>query len=125
MIQENNILILDKILFKTGSAEILKASLPIVDAVATTLTHHTEFTLIEVGGHADERGQEAMNLRLTQDRVNSVVEALVKRGVNRQSLRATGYGSYCPSTRTTTPPRGRRTAAWSSRSSPAPAAPPG
>ena len=33
----------------TGSAEILKASLPIVDAVATTLTHHTEFTLIEVG----------------------------------------------------------------------------
>ena len=96
VIQENNILILDKILFKTGSAEILKASLPIVDAVATTLTHHTEFTLIEVGGHADERGQEAMNLRLTQDRVNSVVEALVKRGVNRQSLRATGYGSYCP-----------------------------
>jgi OmpA-OmpF porin, OOP family len=96
VIEENNILILDKILFKTGSAEILKASLPIVDAVATTLTHHTEFTLIEVGGHADERGQEAMNLRLTQDRVNSVVEALVKRGVNRQSLRATGYGSYCP-----------------------------
>lgn len=96
VIQENNILILDKILFKTGSAEILKASLPIVDAVATTLTHHTEFTLIEVGGHADERGAEAMNLRLTQDRVNSVVEALVKRGVNRQSLNATGYGSYCP-----------------------------
>ncbi len=96
VIQENNILILDKILFKTGSAEILKASLPIVDAVATTLTHHTEFTLIEVGGHADERGQEAMNVRLTQDRVNSVVEALVKRGVKRESLRATGYGPYCP-----------------------------
>ena len=96
VIQENNILILDKILFKTGSAEILKASLPIVDAVATTLTHHTEFTLIEVGGHADERGQEAMNLRLTQDRVNSVVEAMVKRGVKRESLRATGYGPYCP-----------------------------
>jgi outer membrane protein OmpA-like peptidoglycan-associated protein len=67
-----------------------------VDAVATTLTHHTEFTLIEVGGHADERGQEAMNLRLTQDRVNSVVEALVKRGVKRESLRATGYGPFCP-----------------------------
>ena len=96
VIEESNILILDKILFKTGSAEILKESLSIVDAVATTLTHHTEFTMIEVGGHADERGQEAMNLRLTQDRVNSVVDALVKRGVNRQSLRATGYGPYCP-----------------------------
>jgi outer membrane protein OmpA-like peptidoglycan-associated protein len=37
-----------------------------------------------------------MNVRLTQDRVNSVVEALVKRGVKRESLRATGYGPYCP-----------------------------
>jgi outer membrane protein OmpA-like peptidoglycan-associated protein len=96
VIEENNILILDKILFKTGSAEILKASFSIVDAVATTLTHHAEFTLIEVSGHADERGQVAMNLQLTQERVNAVVEALVKRGVKRQSLRATGYGPYCP-----------------------------
>ncbi len=37
-----------------------------------------------------------MNLQLTQLRVNAVVEALVKRGVKRQSLRATGYGPYCP-----------------------------
>jgi OmpA-OmpF porin, OOP family len=96
IIQENNILILDKILFRTGSAEILKESFPIVDAVATTLTHHPEFTLIEVQGHADERGNDDLNLRLTQDRVNSVVEALVKKGVNRQTLRAMGYGEYCP-----------------------------
>jgi OmpA-OmpF porin, OOP family len=96
VIQENNILILDKILFRTGSAEILKDSIPIVDAVATTLIHHPEFTLIEVQGHADVRGDDNLNLRLTQDRSNSVLEALVKKGVNRQSLRAMGYGEFCP-----------------------------
>ena len=96
IVQENTIVILDKILFKTGSAEILKASYPIVDAVAATLSHHPEFSLIEVQGHADERGAAQMNLKLTQERSNSVVEALVKKGIERGRLRAMGYGPYCP-----------------------------
>jgi OmpA-OmpF porin, OOP family len=96
VIEENNIVILDKILFKTGSAEILKESFPIVDAVAATLAHHPEFGMIEVQGHADERGAPAMNLRLTQERSNSVVEALVKKGIDRSRLRGMGYGKYCP-----------------------------
>ncbi|MEO8874587.1 MAG: thrombospondin type 3 repeat-containing protein [Polyangiaceae bacterium] len=53
MISDNDIKILKKVQFKTGSAEILPASNEILDAVATTLIHHPEFTLIEVAGHAD------------------------------------------------------------------------
>jgi outer membrane protein OmpA-like peptidoglycan-associated protein len=96
VVQENNVLILDKILFKTGSAEILQESLGIVDAVAQTLSHHPEFSLVEVQGHADERADDNYNLKLTQDRANAVVEAVVKRGVDRKTLRAMGYGEYCP-----------------------------
>lgn len=96
IIQDNNILILQKIKFKTASAEILPESNPILDAVATTLIHHPEFTLVEVAGHADERADDNYNLRLTQDRVNSVVAALVARGVPRNTLRSKGYGEYCP-----------------------------
>jgi outer membrane protein OmpA-like peptidoglycan-associated protein len=51
---------------------------------------------MEVAGHADERADEQYNLRLTQDRVNSVVAALVQRGVGRDKLRSKGYGEYCP-----------------------------
>ena len=51
---------------------------------------------MEVAGHADERASDAYNLRLTQDRVNSVMAALVQRGVNRSRLRAKGYGEFCP-----------------------------
>ena len=51
---------------------------------------------MEVAGHADERADDGYNLRLTQDRVNSVVTALVQRGVTRDKLRSKGYGEYCP-----------------------------
>lgn len=96
VISENNIIILDKILFKTASAEILPQSNSILDAVHATLGGHPEFELIEVQGHADSRGDEQLNLRLTRDRANSVVDALVKRGTSRDRLRAMGFGKYCP-----------------------------
>ncbi len=96
IIQDNNIIILDKIKFKTASAEILPESDKILDAVATTLQHHPEFMLIEVAGHADERASDEYNLKLTQDRVNSVVRALITRGLERSRLRSKGYGEFCP-----------------------------
>ncbi len=96
IIQDNNIIILDKIQFAYNSAEILPASNKILDAVSTTLAHHPEFTLIEVAGHADERGGDAYNLKLTQDRVNSVVRAMIARGIDKSRVRSKGYGEYCP-----------------------------
>jgi OOP family OmpA-OmpF porin len=96
IIEGSDILIMDKVLFQTGSAEILPESFPIIDAVATTLKHHPEFKVIEVGGHADERSDDTFNLKLTQDRARSVVEAMVQRGVERPRLVSQGYGEYCP-----------------------------
>jgi OOP family OmpA-OmpF porin len=96
IIDKNNIIILEKIKFKTGSAEILPESNAILDAVGTAITHHPEFTLMEVAGHADERSSDTYNLQLTQARVNSVMAALTQRGVDRSRLRAKGYGEYCP-----------------------------
>ncbi|MBC7174058.1 MAG: OmpA family protein, partial [Polyangiaceae bacterium] len=51
---------------------------------------------IEVQGHADERGADEHNLRLTRDRATSVLEALVQRGVARNRIRSAGYGELCP-----------------------------
>lgn len=96
IVQDNNVLILEKIQFKTGSSEILSQSIPIVEAVATVLKHSPQFTLLEVQGHADARGAAAMNVKLTQDRAESVVKALAERGIDRQRLRAMGFGPYCP-----------------------------
>lgn len=90
------ITVFDKILFKTASAEILPESNPILDKVAKAIEDHPELLLIEVAGHADERGGEQYNVTLTQARVESVMIALVARNVDRKRLRARGYGYYCP-----------------------------
>jgi OmpA-OmpF porin, OOP family len=96
IVQDNNVLILEKIQFKTGSSEILPQSFPILDAVAAVLKQSPQFTLLEVQGHADARGAPQMNLKLTQDRADAVMKGLTDRGIDRQRLRAMGFGPYCP-----------------------------
>lgn len=96
VIQDNSILILEKVQFQTGSAKILPVSDKLLDAVADTLKEHPEFQLIEVQGHADARGSKALNLKLTKDRATAVMKALTSRGVDAKRLRAMGYGSFCP-----------------------------
>jgi outer membrane protein OmpA-like peptidoglycan-associated protein len=96
VIQDNSILILEKIQFETGSARIRPESNKLLDAVAATLKDHPEFQLLEVQGHADARGSKALNLKLTRDRATSVMKALVSRGIDPKRLRAMGYGSFCP-----------------------------
>jgi len=96
VIQDNSILILEKVQFETGSAKIRPESNKLLDAVASTLKEHPEFELLEVQGHADARGSKVLNLKLTKDRAASVVKAMVSRGVDAKRLRSMGYGSYCP-----------------------------
>ena len=96
IIEGDDILILEKIHFATGSAEILPESFDLLDAVGATLKHHPDFLVIEIGGHADERSSDAYNLKLTKDRAASVVSALVARHVDASRLVSQGYGEYCP-----------------------------
>jgi outer membrane protein OmpA-like peptidoglycan-associated protein len=70
--------------------------MPIVEAVAATLKGHPEFLVIEVAGHADERGEDQYNLDLTKRRAASVRAALNQRGVANDRIVSQGYGEYCP-----------------------------
>lgn len=90
------VFVLEKIHFETDKATIKPESFPILDEIAKVLEEHSEIDLIEIAGHADERGPEIHNLKLTQARVNSVMTALVQRHVDQARLRAKGYGYYCP-----------------------------
>jgi len=96
VVEGNDIMILQKVQFQTGSAKILPASDPILDAVAATLKGHPEFLVVEIAGHADERSSDEANLKLTQARAASVVQAVVGRGVALSRLVSQGYGEYCP-----------------------------
>jgi OmpA-OmpF porin, OOP family len=96
IIEGNSLQIIEKVQFERGSAKIRKVSSPLLDAVASILKEHPEFSLIEVQGHADASGSAKLNLTLTQARAAAVVEAIVGRGVPKARLRPMGYGMYCP-----------------------------
>jgi outer membrane protein OmpA-like peptidoglycan-associated protein len=96
ILEDTQITILEKIYFETDSAIIKPRSFPLLDAVAATLNASPQITLVEIQGHADERGSDKYNVKLTRARAASVMNALIKRGVLKDRLRSAGYGERCP-----------------------------
>jgi outer membrane protein OmpA-like peptidoglycan-associated protein len=82
--------------FQHDSAEILPDSMAIVEEIADVLKTHPEIKGIEVQGHTDNQGTAAYNLRLSQNRSQAVVDALIKLGVDASRLEAKGYGDTKP-----------------------------
>lgn len=81
--------------FETGGADLTDASTATIGELAT-LIQGCESATIEVGGHTDSTGSAAFNDTLSQDRAQSVVDALVTEGVAQDQLTAQGYGSDEP-----------------------------
>ncbi|MEO5768763.1 MAG: OmpA family protein, partial [Polyangia bacterium] len=55
-----------------------------------------QIQLIEIQGHADERGDDAHNLDLTERRASAVKRAMYDRGVEPGRLKSRGYGETKP-----------------------------
>jgi OOP family OmpA-OmpF porin len=96
ILEDTQITILEKVYFETDSAIIKSRSFPLLDAIASTLNGSPQITLVEIQGHADERGSDEYNIQLTRARAASVMSALIERGVLKERLRSGGYGERCP-----------------------------
>jgi OOP family OmpA-OmpF porin len=91
----NLILAAEKIVFAPGSAEIPGESISTLDAIATALKDCAEVP-IEIGAHSDSQGRDEMNLRLSQERADAVLNGLMARRVLTANIRAVGYGETRP-----------------------------
>lgn len=83
------------ITFNTDSAELLPRTKTMLDVVAKALQSDKLASFnMAIEGHADPRGDEDHNLRLSQARAESVVAYLVsQRNIAPERLRAVGKGS--------------------------------
>lgn len=86
---------LNAITFQSGSATLTETSLPILDELAVDLNICPEAS-VHVEGHTDSDGAEDLNLALSVSRAESVVEALIARGVALERLYAEGFGESQP-----------------------------
>ena len=86
---------LEGVNFRTGSAQLLATSLPILDEAARKLNRFPSLK-VEVSGHTDSDGKASSNQRLSQRRADSVRRYLVSKGVSSPNLTSKGYGEVSP-----------------------------
>ncbi len=86
----------DRVHFFVNSAVIRQVSFPLLQRLTKLVAAHPEYTHIAVEGHADERGAEDFNRKLSDDRARSVLEFMVKQGIERERLSSQGFGSSRP-----------------------------
>lgn len=67
----------------------------VVTEIASALKKDTNLK-ISIEGHTDNTGDAAHNKKLSTDRANSVVTALVNQGIDKSRLSAKGFGSEKP-----------------------------
>lgn len=81
--------------FPTNQSEINAGFYPVLDSVAEVLYEY-EKTLVEVVGHTDSTGNDAINRPLSQRRADSVASYLKSRDVSSVRLSTFGVGSDYP-----------------------------
>ncbi len=81
--------------FKTGSAILTTASYKILDQVAAIVKKYDYFSLA-IEGHTDNVGNEATNLKLSQNRAKACYDYLIKKGVNAGRVSSEGFGETRP-----------------------------
>lgn len=95
-VTEKEIIILQQVQFDTNKATIKPVSNPLLDEVAGVLKEHPEILKLEVQGHTDNKGSAKLNEKLSQNRAESVMKALAKRGIDAGRMTAKGYGPNQP-----------------------------
>ena len=94
-------LVLQGVNFATGKATLLPESQAVLDGVAASLVDNPNVS-VEVGGHTDNTGRHASNVKLSDARANAVRDYLIGKGVNPSQLTARGYGPDQPVSDNTT-----------------------
>ena len=81
--------------FKAGSAELIPNSLRTLDNAIAGLKRNAK-AKVEIEGHTSSEGSDQLNQKLSEDRANSVMEYMIRKGISKDRVTAVGYGSSRP-----------------------------
>jgi outer membrane protein OmpA-like peptidoglycan-associated protein len=88
-------IILEGIVFKTNSAEIMPESETILTDAYTTLRDNPQI-FVEIRGYTDNTGKLDKNMKLSQARADAVKDWLVKKGIDGTRMTTKGFGPNDP-----------------------------
>ncbi|MEP6676082.1 MAG: OmpA family protein [Ferruginibacter sp.] len=87
--------VLDNVEFDFGKSTLRPSSYPTLNELVEYLKRKDD-ERIEIGGHTDNVGTAARNLKLSEDRAKSVMLYLIAQGIGTERLQAKGYGDSEP-----------------------------
>jgi OOP family OmpA-OmpF porin len=81
--------------YESEKASLKPESEKVLDNLADFLNLNNNLK-VEISSHTDERGDDAYNLKLSQERAKVCVDYLIDKGIAAERLIATGYGETQP-----------------------------
>lgn len=88
-------IVLHGVNFETARATLTTNAKTLLDGVAAKLNERPALK-VEIGGHTDNRGSDAYNQQLSEQRARAVMDYLAAHGVSAERLTAAGYGEALP-----------------------------
>jgi len=89
---------LDNLIFELGKSKIAPSSYSELDQIVGMLQNYPKM-VIQLEGHTDFRGDQKLNMNLSQDRVDAVKNYLVSKGINKNKVKTKAYGGTQPLSR--------------------------
>lgn len=86
---------LNNVLFERGTSTLVDSSYEELDKVVEMMVENPDLK-IEIGGHTDNQGDAKLNLKLSEERVETVLSYLQKKGIDRKRMIGKGYGGMKP-----------------------------
>ena len=85
----------DGVTFDFNRTDIKPQFYPALNTIASTLREYNQ-TIVEVSGHTDNIGSDAVNQRISEQRANAVASYLMAQGVQRERFEIVGMGKRFP-----------------------------
>lgn len=95
-LQEDGAIVLDDLIYQSGSSELGKGPFESLSALANFLKSTPTSSIILVG-HSDAVGELSINIELSKSRAQAVVDRLIKNhGIDQSRISAQGIGFLSP-----------------------------
>lgn len=94
-IEKGTKVVLNNIFFESGRAELKPISYVELNKAVDLLKDNSTM-VIEIGGHTDNVGSDALNLSLSEKRAEAVRKYMVLAGIEEERVRSKGYGETVP-----------------------------
>ena len=91
----NEVVVMRNIFFDTDKYDLRSESMAELSKLVALLKNNPALK-IEVMGHTDNVGDDAKNMKLSENRAKSVCDYLISKGVEQSRVKYKGYGKTVP-----------------------------